>query len=68
MHRGTRTFKHRLSLNVLKSEYMLIGSKVRINELTSYPKIFIGGHRLIKASSCNKIPGALMKIYHGKNT
>jgi hypothetical protein len=57
MHRSTRTFKHRLSLNVLKSEYMLIGSKVRINELTSDPKIFIGGHRLIKASSCNKIPG-----------
>ena len=38
---------NRLSLNVLKSEYMLIGSKVRINKLTSDPKIFIGGHRLI---------------------
>jgi hypothetical protein len=25
---------------------MLIGSKVRINKLTSDPKIFIGGHRL----------------------
>jgi hypothetical protein len=49
---------NRLSLNVLKSEYMLIGSKVRINKLTSDLKIFIGGHRLIKASSCNKIPGA----------
>ena len=37
---------NRLSLNVLKSEYMLIGSKVRINKLTSDPKIVIGGHRL----------------------
>ena len=37
---------NRLSLNVLQSEYMLIGSKVRINKLTSDPKIFIGGHRL----------------------
>jgi hypothetical protein len=37
---------NRLSLNVLKSEYMLICSKVRINKLTSDPKIFIGGHSL----------------------
>ena len=37
---------NRLSLNVLKSEYMLIGSKIRINKLTSDPKIFIGRHRL----------------------
>jgi hypothetical protein len=49
---------NRLSLNVLKSEYMLIGSKVRINKLTSDPKIFIYRTTPLKASSCNKIPGA----------
>ena len=39
---------YRLSLNVLKIEYMymLIGFKVRINKLTSAPKRVIGGHRL----------------------
>jgi hypothetical protein len=56
---------NKLSLNVLKSEYMLIGSKVRINKLTSDPKIFIGGHRLKRVVVTN--PWSLRKLYIKKS-
>jgi hypothetical protein len=56
----------RLSINVLKSEYMLIGSKVRINKLTSDPKIFIGGHRLKRVVVTKSLGLRLMKFIVGR--
>ena len=37
---------HRLNLNTIKTEYMLIGSAPRINRLTAEPVLYIGNTRL----------------------
>ena len=42
---------NRLSLNIVKSEYMIIGSRQRLNQLCSDPVLYIGGTKLKRVNN-----------------
>ena len=52
---------NKLSLNVIKTEYLLIGSRHNINNLSAVPNVFVGDNKRkhLKSVSIN--------FYHGMN-
>ena len=59
---------NKLSLNLVKTEYLLIGSRHKINNLFHAPKVHVGDMPIKRVEEQRHLGSILMNIYLGIST